>query len=176
MENLTQEIKSTKRTRLLIDIVGIILGVLSFAVPVFYGNLVTTTVLTSVTLTLLPVAVNYMVLSIALRLRTRDLSKMVSAQSTDLLPAYLSKIAKHKTVLVTIGWVLTVKAVYDVLGPFFNIVRLSNFDPTYADEVQATMVVSIVASGVQGVLFAAAQFSLARFLKNQGLRLAPKQA
>ena len=178
MENLNQEIKSIQGVRRLIDIVGILAGVTSLVFPSVYGILfhptesfVTPTIILTVTFTLLPAAINYMVLSIALRFRSRDLKKIVATGSEELLAPYLVKIAKHRTVLLTIGWVLTARAVYEVLGPVFNILRLDSLDPAYAENILPAMLVGMVGVAVQGAFFAAAQFGLARFLKNQGQRL-----
>jgi hypothetical protein len=178
MENLNQEIKSIQGVRRLIDVVGILAGVTSLVFPSVYGILfhptesfVTPTIILTVTFTLLPAAINYMVLSIALRFRSRDLKKIVATGSEELLASYLVKIAKHRTVLLTIGWVLTARTIYEVLGPAFNILRLDSLDPAYAENILPAMLVGMVGVAVQGAFFAAAQFGLARFLKNQGQRL-----
>lgn len=183
MENLNQEIKSIQGVRRLIDIVGILAGVTSLVFPSIYGILfqptesfvtpaLILTVTFTLTFTLLPVAINYMVLSIALRFRSRDLKKIVAPGSEELLAPYLVKIAKHRTVLLTIGWVLTARTIYELLGPAFNILRLDSLDPAYAESILPAMLVGMAGVAVQGAFFAAAQFGLARFLKNQGQRLA----
>ena len=128
---------------------------------------------------LLPIAFNLMVLSIALRLRARELDRISKAepeQAQALLDAYLTKIDRHRIVLLTVGWLAVAKAVLETLIPLATIAGILG----RAGEYSSTLVISVaIQMGVtlaQGLIFAFAQFGLAKFLKLQGLRLGTPKA
>lgn len=187
MQDLQFEITKITRVRRILDAAGIFAGLTALIFPSLSrfifgpkGDLSFQSFLIwNVSMGLLPIAFNLMVLSIALRLRARELSRISKAepeQTASLLEAYLVKIDKHRIVLLTIGWLAVAKSVFETLATVFNLVGLMTREGEYSDALFALIAIQMGVSVAQGAAFAAAQFGLARLLKNQGLRLALPKA
>lgn len=181
MQDLKQEVSGTNKTRRLLDLVGIFFGLTALLFPPLVGILFhptdhyfTSGLMIGVSMGLLPIAFNLMVLSIVLRQRSKELKRYDSEpeQLTTLLEAYLVKIGKHRIVLLTIGWLLAAKTVYETLIQVFNMVGLMTRVGEFSEQLLSVMLFQLGVSVVQGLIFTVIYFGLARFLKNQGLRLA----
>jgi len=187
MQDLQHEITRITRIRRLLDGAGIFAGLTALIFPSLSrfifgpkGDLNFQSILIwNVSMGLLPIAFNLMVLSIALRLRARELDRISKAepeQAQALLDAYLTKIDRHRIVLLTVGWLAVAKAVVETLIPLATIAGILG----RAGEYSSTLVISVaIQMGVtlaQGLIFAFAQFGLAKFLKLQGLRLGTPKA
>lgn len=186
MQDLQIEITRITGIRRLIDVIGIFAGLTALLFPMFFGIVFQprehyfTSILTwNVSMGLLPIAFNFMVLSIALRFRVRDLKKIQQSEQDQvpaLLQAYLTKIERHRMVLLTIGWLAVAKSVVEITIPIMAIIgffsRLGEYPATLVISFAIQMGVTIA----QGVIFGSAQFGLARLLKGQGLRLAAPKA
>lgn len=187
MQDLQHEITRITRIRRLLDGAGIFAGLTALIFPSLSrfifgpkGDLNFQSILIwNVSMGLLPIAFNLMVLSIALRLRARELDRISKAepeQAQALLDAYLTKIDRHRIVLLTVGWLAVAKAVLETLIPLATIAGILG----RAGEYSSTLVISVaIQMGVtlaQGLIFAFAQFGLAKFLKLQGLRLGTPKA
>lgn len=186
MQDLQIEITRITRVRRLLDVVGIFAGLTALLFPSLYGILIhpteanfTSLLIWNVSMGLLPVAFNLMVLSIALRLRARELKRIQQAdesESAALLQSYLAKIDRHRIVLLTIGWLAVAKTVVETVFPVIAIVAVMTRVGEYSPIVFTQVLFQLGATIVQGLIFAVAQFGLARFLKGQGLRLAAPKA
>lgn len=183
MQDLQFEITKITRVRRILDVAGIFAGLTALIFPSLSrfifgpkGELsFQSFLILNVSMGLLPIAFNLMVLSIALRLRARELGRISKAepeQTASLLEAYLVKIDKHRIVLLTIGWLAVAKSVFETLATVFNLVGLMTREGEYSDALFALIAIQMAVSVAQGAAFATAQFGLARLLKNQGLRLA----
>ncbi|MFN4846227.1 MAG: hypothetical protein ACK5CU_04640 [Rhodoluna sp.] len=187
MQDLQHEITRITRIRRLLDGAGIFAGLTALIFPSLSrfifgpkGDLNFQSILIwNVSMGLLPIAFNLMVLSIALRLRARELDRISKAepeQAQALLDAYLTKIDRHRIVLLTVGWLAVAKSVVETLIPLATIAGILG----RAGEYSSTLVISVaIQMGVtlaQGLIFAFAQFGLAKFLKLQGLRLGTPKA
>jgi len=128
MQDLQHEITRITRIRRLLDGAGIFAGLTALIFPSLSrfifgpkGDLNFQSILIwNVSMGLLPIAFNLMVLSIALRLRARELDRISKAepeQAQALLDAYLTKIDRHRIVLLTVGWLAVAKAVLETLIP-----------------------------------------------------------
>ncbi len=186
MQDLQHEITRITGIRRLIDVIGIFAGLTALLFPMFFGivfqpreHYFTAILIWNVSMGLLPIVFNLMVLAIALRLRARELDKIAKAepeQAQALLDAYLTKIDRHRIVLLTVGWLAVAKSVVETLIPLATIAGILG----RAGEYSSTLVISVaIQMGVtlaQGLIFAFAQFGLAKFLKLQGLRLGTPKA
>lgn len=187
MQDLQFEITKITRVRRILDVAGIFAGLTALIFPslsnfIFNpkGDLNLQSILIwNVSMGLLPIAFNFMVLSIALRFRVRDLKKIQQSEQDQvpaLLQAYLTKIERHRMVLLTIGWLAVAKSVVEITIPIMAIIgffsRLGEYPATLVISFAIQMGVTIA----QGVIFGSAQFGLARLLKGQGLRLAAPKA
>ena len=131
MQDLQHEITRITGIRRLIDVIGIFAGLTALLFPMFFGivfqpreHYFTAILIWNVSMGLLPIAFNLMVLAIALRLRARELDKIAKAepeQAQALLDAYLTKIDRHRIVLLTVGWLAVAKAVLETLIPLATI-------------------------------------------------------
>ena len=82
------------------------------------------------------------------------------------------KIGKHRIVLLTIGWLLVAKTVFETLIQVLNMIGLTTRVGEFSEQLLTVMLFQLGVSVVQGLIFTVIYFGLARFLKNQGLRLA----
>jgi len=127
----------------------------------------------------LPIAFNLMVLAIALRLRARELDKIAKAepeQAQALLDAYLTKIDRHRIVLLTVGWLAVAKSVVETLIPLATIAGILGRAGEYSSTLVISVAIQMGVTVAQGLIFAFTQFGLAKFLKLQGLRLGTPKA
>ncbi len=187
MQDLQHEITRITRIRRLLDGAGIFAGLTALIFPSLSrfifgpkGDLNFQSILIwNVSMGLLPIAFNLMVLSIALRLRARELDRISKAepeQAQALLDAYLTKIDRHRIVLLTVGWLAVAKAVLETLIPLATIAGILGRAGEYSSTLVISVAIQMGVTVAQGLIFAFAQFGLAKFLKLQGLRLGTPKA
>lgn len=187
MQDLQHEITRITRIRRLLDGAGIFAGLTALIFPSLSrfifgpkGDLNFQSILIwNVSMGLLPIAFNLMVLSIALRLRARELDRISKAepeQAQALLDAYLTKIDRHRIVLLTVGWLAVAKAVLETLIPLATIAGILGRAGEYSSTLVMSVAIQMGVTLAQGLIFAFAQFGLAKFLKLQGLRLGTPKA
>jgi len=187
MLDLQHEITRITRIRRLLDGAGIFAGLTALIFPSLSrfifgpkGDLNFQSILIwNVSMGLLPIAFNLMVLSIALRLRARELDRISKAepeQAQALLDAYLTKIDRHRIVLLTVGWLAVAKAVLETLIPLATIAGILGRAGEYSSTLVISVAIQMGVTVAQGLIFAFAQFGLAKFLKLQGLRLGTPKA
>ncbi|MEY4654857.1 MAG: hypothetical protein RL523_256 [Actinomycetota bacterium] len=186
MQDLQHEITRITGIRRLIDVIGIFAGLTALLFPMFFGivfqpreHYFTAILIWNVSMGLLPIAFNLMVLAIALRLRARELDKIAKAepeQAQALLDAYLTKIDRHRIVLLTVGWLAVAKAVLETLIPLATIAGILGRAGEYSSTLVMSVAIQMGVTVAQGLIFAFAQFGLAKFLKLQGLRLGTPKA
>ncbi len=186
MQDLQHEITRITGIRRLIDEIGIFAGLTALLFPMFFGivfqpreHYFTAILIWNVSMGLLPIAFNLMVLAIALRLRARELDKIAKAepeQAQALLDAYLTKIDRHRIVLLTVGWLAVAKAVLETLIPLATIAGILGRAGEYSSTLVMSVAIQMGVTLAQGLIFAFAQFGLAKFLKLQGLRLGTPKA
>jgi len=187
MQDLQHEITRITRIRRLLDGAGIFAGLTALIFPSLSrfifgpkGDLNFQSILIwNVSMGLLPIAFNLMVLSIALRLRARELDRISKAepeQAQALLDAYLTKIDRHRIVLLTVGWLAVAKAVLETLIPLATIAGILGRAGEYSSTLVMSVAIQMGVTVAQGLIFAFAQFGLAKFLKLQGLRLGTPKA
>ncbi len=186
MQDLQHEITRITGIRRLIDVIGIFAGLTALLFPMFFGivfqpreHYFTAILIWNVSMGLLPIAFNLMVLAIALRLRARELDKIAKAepeQAQALLDAYLTKIDRHRIVLLTVGWLAVAKAVLETLIPLATIAGILGRAGEYSSTLVISVAIQMGVTVAQGLIFAFAQFGLAKFLKLQGLRLGTPKA
>ena len=186
MQDLQHEITRITGIRRLIDVIGIFAGLTALLFPMFFGivfqpreHYFTAILIWNVSMGLLPIAFNLMVLAIALRLRARELDKIAKAepeQAQALLDAYLTKIDRHRIVLLTVGWLAVAKSVVETLIPLATIAGILGRAGEYSSTLVMSVAIQMGVTVAQGLIFAFAQFGLAKFLKLQGLRLGTPKA
>jgi len=186
MQDLQHEITRITGIRRLIDVIGIFAGLTALLFPMFFGivfqpreHYFTAILIWNVSMGLLPIAFNLMVLAIALRLRARELDKIAKAepeQAQALLDAYLTKIDRHRIVLLTVGWLAVAKAVLETLIPLATIAGILGRAGEYSSTLVISVAIQMGVTVAQGLIFAFTQFGLAKFLKLQGLRLGTPKA
>lgn len=186
MQDLQHEITRITGIRRLIDVIGIFAGLTALLFPMFFGivfqpreHYFTAILIWNVSMGLLPIAFNLMVLAIALRLRARELDKIAKAepeQAQALLDAYLTKIDRHRIVLLTVGWLAVAKSVVETLIPLATIAGILGRAGEYSSTLVMSVAIQMGVTLAQGLIFAFAQFGLAKFLKLQGLRLGTPKA
>lgn len=187
MQDLQHEITRITRIRRLLDGAGIFAGLTALIFPSLSrfifgpkGDLNFQSILIwNVSMGLLPIAFNLMVLSIALRLRARELDRISKAepeQAQALLDAYLTKIDRHRIVLLTVGWLAVAKSVVETLIPLATIAGILGRAGEYSSTLVISVAIQMGVTVAQGLIFAFAQFGLAKFLKLQGLRLGTPKA
>ena len=187
MQDLQHEITRITRIRRLLDGAGIFAGLTALIFPSLSrfifgpkGDLNFQSILIwNVSMGLLPIAFNLTVLSIALRLRARELDRISKAepeQAQALLDAYLTKIDRHRIVLLTVGWLAVAKAVLETLIPLATIAGILGRAGEYSSTLVMSVAIQMGVTVAQGLIFAFAQFGLAKFLKLQGLRLGTPKA
>ncbi len=186
MQDLQHEITRITGIRRLIDVIGIFAGLTALLFPMFFGivfqpreHYFTAILIWNVSMGLLPIAFNLMVLAIALRLRARELDKIAKAepeQAQALLDAYLTKIDRHRIVLLTVGWLAVAKSVVETLIPLATIAGILGRAGEYSSTLVISVAIQMGVTVAQGLIFAFTQFGLAKFLKLQGLRLGTPKA